>query len=312
MIILALVVCILPSGYAFSSNISQLESVQKISLNNEKFMATVNPAIRRLVHFGNVKGPNVLWINDMLPKTLPQTGYINFGGEKAWLWPQSRWPNSGKSLNWPPRDDLIETPGFTILSKSKRELRVIGPPSRLAPIQIERRYELTDSGLIIDSRVIINGKNHAEGWATWSILQLPIPKKIQANAGHTLKQLSDNLFQPHFTITQLPDGMAELTADDKAGDIKIGMDSTRLIAVYTDYSVLFESSIRREEGTSYLPGERAQIFIRRSADTGPTMYGRDYLELEFTGPRISETSHDSWLRVSIQIVTHTQQKPANQ
>ena len=58
------------------------------------------PQIGRIMRFGRVGGPNVLWENPALagkarPASARAKEWVNYGGDKLWPAPQDRW-------TWPP------------------------------------------------------------------------------------------------------------------------------------------------------------------------------------------------------------------
>jgi len=80
-----------------------------VRLANDEVEAIVVPAIGRVMSFklaGSGEGGNVLWTNPQIEGVLPEPGpnWQNFGGDKAWPWPQNAradaegWPGQ----NWPP------------------------------------------------------------------------------------------------------------------------------------------------------------------------------------------------------------------
>ncbi|HEX9998148.1 MAG TPA: hypothetical protein VGB45_13495 [Abditibacterium sp.] len=76
-------------------------------LTDGKTEAIIVPQIGRIMRFGKVGGPNLLW-NSPTPQGIDWK-WKNYGGDKNWLAPQSNW----KALhghNWPPDPDLDGKP----------------------------------------------------------------------------------------------------------------------------------------------------------------------------------------------------------
>ena len=69
-------------------------------LTNGAVDAIVVPEIGRVMSFGKVGGPNLLWNAE--PSQLAKTGWKNYGGDKMWLSPQSDWKLFHGANNWPP------------------------------------------------------------------------------------------------------------------------------------------------------------------------------------------------------------------
>src|ERR1043165_8928211 len=69
-------------------------------LSNGKFEVIYVPQIGRIMRYGRIGGPNMLWENPKyFGKTVdlknPGKDWTNFGGDKLWSAPQDRW-------GWPP------------------------------------------------------------------------------------------------------------------------------------------------------------------------------------------------------------------
>ena len=58
-------------------------------LTNGTVEAVVVPSIGRVMRWGKIGGPNLLWNND--PSKITETGWKNYGGDKTWLSPQIYW-----------------------------------------------------------------------------------------------------------------------------------------------------------------------------------------------------------------------------
>ena len=75
------------------------------SLNNGQFELAVSAATGRIVHYGAVRGANVLWKNpraDSVPS--PFVGWHNWGGDKVWIWPEDDWVKWQAGVVAPPGD----------------------------------------------------------------------------------------------------------------------------------------------------------------------------------------------------------------
>ena len=106
-----------------------------VEVKNDGARLVFVPQIGRIMFFGRQNGPNLLWVNSAVN---PGDSWVNWGGDKLWPAPQSRW-------NWPPDRDLdgsrwsveLNADGFTTISpvsvkdgiRFKRTVRM--SPSRL-------------------------------------------------------------------------------------------------------------------------------------------------------------------------------------
>ncbi len=85
-----------------------------VEVNNDAIRLVYVPQIGRIMYFGRIHGPNVLWVNSGVN---PGESWVNWGGDKLWPAPQSRW-------NWPPDKDIdgsrwsveLNRDGFTTTS----------------------------------------------------------------------------------------------------------------------------------------------------------------------------------------------------
>ena len=90
-------------------------------LTNGAVGAVIVPAIGRVMSFGKIGGPNLIWNAE--PEQLAKTGWKNYGGDKAWLAPQSNWKLFHGANNWPPESVLDGEPlKADVLSGGKLQL----------------------------------------------------------------------------------------------------------------------------------------------------------------------------------------------
>src|SRR2546422_626941 len=90
-----------------------------LRLNNGAVNLVIVPSVGRIMRFGFTDSANLLWINPLLrptrigeeagsvPTTLPARR--NYGGDRAWPWPQDQWPTMiGRT--WPPPAEVDQEP----------------------------------------------------------------------------------------------------------------------------------------------------------------------------------------------------------
>ena len=94
-------------------------------LSNGQFEIVVSPAIGRIVSYGPVHGPNVLWEHPGAAEApTPFRGWINWGGDKVWLWPEQNWGDWNGGRHAPPGDP---TPVPYDIQIDGRLLRMVSP-----------------------------------------------------------------------------------------------------------------------------------------------------------------------------------------
>ncbi len=101
------------------------------------------PQIGRVMRYGAVGGPNVLWNNaDLYGKTTdaanPGKEWINYGGDKLWPSPQSAW-------GWPP-DPLMDSGQQNVTVTPNNHLLVEGHSSFKHRIRFLREISLDSTG----------------------------------------------------------------------------------------------------------------------------------------------------------------------
>lgn len=245
-------------------------------LSNGEVQVEVVPAIGRIVYYGPVDGPNMLWTDPAAPEHIA-ADWVNWGGDKIWLWPQEQWKaRTGKA--WPP-------PGDRLAYSWKVDARTIiftSPPIPGWDLRIVRRIEMERLGtqVKITSTLEPAGPNPAAGVTLWQVAQVPVPDKLTAVARpSTLVQLDPKL-KPW---TEIKPVGAQLVFHRPPNDgAKVGFDGHQISALY-NHTWFIQRMARSKDGT-YRTGERAQIFSLPDNDKTLPDGMPSYVELEFTAP----------------------------
>lgn len=111
-------------------------------LTNGLCEAIVVPSLGRVMSYGKVKGPNLLW-NSPTSKGL-DWGWKNFGGDKTWLSPQSDWAVTG-GKQWPP-DLAFDGTAHQAEVVTGGKLKLVSGTSKTSGIRIERVLGFNDAG----------------------------------------------------------------------------------------------------------------------------------------------------------------------
>lgn len=273
--------------------------------------AVIVPELRRVSSFNRVGEPNLLyWYTQRKNPPTLFGSYLNFGGEKVWLWPQNDWVDDGKDYDWPPPDDAgTSTPPMRVIRADGRRLVVETHPLSISGATVRREYRIERGRLVIDSTLIpgrapgTDGRG-VEGFGLWSVVQTRRPTSILARAlpGKTVDDLNLQGL-PHATATR-PVNARVISIDPGQPDQgrKAGFDSDRLAALIPFPEIgprllVVEAQSAGKNPTT--PGEAAQVYTHPLPP--PDTDADDYVELEFAAPRTLPGNAPSTLRLVLSI-----------
>jgi hypothetical protein len=260
------------------------------------------PQIGRVMRYGYVGGPNVLWNNTSLDgKTTdlanPGKEWINYGGDKLWPSPQSNW-------TWPP-DPLMDSAEQTVTVTPDKHLHIEGHTSFKYGIRFLREISLDPAGTTVTFKNTMLNANRVPmmpdpsdptkqvpdpdpakteklkvTWGIWEVTQVDNPTEARLplyKAGH--------FAEGYYTFKDA--GPAPATVDvtptvvrlrrNTAKSCKIGGDA-RLGYLEADVQgITFRVSTTVEKGRNY-PDDGCALEIYTNPDPLP------YVELELLGP----------------------------
>lgn len=255
------------------------------SLTNGQFELVVSPDTGRIVRYGAVGGANVLWEHPGAGETAsPFVGWVNWGGDKVWLWPEQDWPAWNGGRNAPPGDPPTVPYEVQI---DGRFLRMVSPVLPSCGLRIVREIKLaaTGSAVTLVNRVEkMPSETPSVHVGAWVVTQIPAP--LQAAA-----RLLDDDGSPRYQ--SFPEGEWR---DVKAqGDIvvltraatpwaKIGLEADLLAAPVGQWLFVARAPAHANSSGPYQPCCRAQVFS--DPDDSPFRHAGvpAYIELEFTSP----------------------------
>lgn len=274
-------------------------------LRNDSVEVIVVPAIARVMRYGPTgtgDAGNVLWTNPRVAGELPRAdGWQNFGGDKAWPWPQADWADLFGST-WPP-----PAPFEGVAWKGEvvdNVLRLIGPPAPTYGIRPVRTVVLDPegSGLTVtttfepiretpvarpDGDLAVPADAGA-----WHITQVPRrDTTLVAVAPYGRRAAPKWLGDPADAdrleefVRPLGDNAHSATPLADVGG-KAGFDATVLAAGLTraNRPLAFVQRLVSATGSRYLePTDAAQIFSMAD-DAGGAGAVPGWSELEFTAP----------------------------
>jgi hypothetical protein len=253
--------------------------------NGEAELVVV-PAVSRILHYGFVGGANLLWQNARVAGRVPAAGeWANYGGDKAWIWPQDDWAARGGSA-WPPPTDLPATLASTALVSGKT-LRLTSPRTPGYGVVIEREIRLADEGtrVLVTSRLRNQGGAAGIRLAAWTVTQMPCDGTLYARLMRGSRPEGDvRVFNGSFAAV-VHEGRDVLIVE-RRGDqgAKLGLDADLLAWQRDGILVVARPAGPAARLSDFLPGERAQIYSHPDGD--PSLPpGPAYVELELTSPR---------------------------
>ncbi len=238
------------------------------------------PQIGRIMRYGSVGGTNLLWNNRAMDgKTTnlknPPKDWQNYGGDKCWPAPQSRW-------GWPP-DPVMDSGRQSVRVTKDKHLIVTGQPSAKEKVRFIREIALDSEGSgVTITNTLMNVSDKPDTWSVWQITQTDGPDTVRLplyKSGH---------FPNGFYVfgdaqpAPVPDNVAVLGEEvrimlDPKHAAKIGGDSPLGQIVAEKDGIRFEVSQTVEAGREY-PDSGCALEIYTS--DGPNAY----VELELLGP----------------------------
>ena len=249
-------------------------------LTNGAVEAVVVPAIGRVMSFGKVGGPNLLWNND--PAQIAVTGWKNYGGDKAWLSPQSNWKLFHGANNWPPEPVLDGEPlQADVLTGGK--LRLTTGLSKTG-IRLIRTMYFDDNGEFVIEQTARKEAGAPVKAGIWSITQV-VPGQAVFCPINPDTQYKDGLF--HFqttlpqTTTRVAPNLIRIEPKSGPGGAKMGFDSKiSALAAVKDGVALVQKSAR-PDGQYPDGADEAGFPTELYINGDPKVY---YAELEILGP----------------------------
>lgn len=282
-----LVLCLVPARAALAA--VKIEKVNykgwtnSYRMNNGTVDVVVVPAVARIMRYGFVGGPNLLWENEKALGKLAKPGdWPNFGGDKAWPWPQSEWPQRIGG-DWPP-PAASDQSAHTARIVGKDTVRLTSPVVVGYGIRIVRDITLRPTGTQVHIRTRFDKVRDSRGssdvpMGVWVITQVKVPDTLAARlipgTERTLPQRYKLLMETPWKALTVENGVL-ITDRPTDKNAKLGADADILAAAIGDTLFTVRSQTTKLPLSAFTPGERAQLYTNPAPDA--------YVELEFTGP----------------------------
>lgn len=161
-----------------------------VTLKNKSYKLSYWRTTGRVIYYGSLDGPNLLWRNLNAPRKPGE--WANFGGDKLWLAPESLW-------GWPPDPDLDGSDYDVTLLANGFVAR--SPVSKKYNVRLERRVTLDPkTSLARFENKLTNVGNKIIEMSIWQVAQvaepdaviLPIEKSPLYPKGYAILQDIDN------------------------------------------------------------------------------------------------------------------------
>ena len=195
-------------------------------LSDGKTEAIVVPAIGRIMSYGKVGGPNLLW-NSPTSAGI-DWGWKNYGGDKNWLAPQAWWSVWHSKGNWPPDPAFDGLPhSAQVLSGGKLEMT--SPLSPATGIRFIRTMSFASNGeFVVQQRAVKERGARVKG-SIWNITQIVpgeamfLPTRGNSVYKNNFHFLSKNpMAQP---FENLKPTLLRIEPKNSGGGWKIGADA---------------------------------------------------------------------------------------
>ena len=249
-------------------------------LTNKTTELVFVPQIGRIMRYGFIGGANLLWNNRALDgKTIdlknPPKDWQNFGGDKCWPAPQSRW-------GWPP-DPIMEAGRQSVRVTAQKHLIVTGQAGKREKVRFIRDIALDAAGSGVTMvNTLTNTGDKPDTWAVWQITQTDNPDLMRMplyKAGHFpdgFLVLTDPKPAPPLDNVTIESNEIHVRRDPKHTS-KIGGDSPLGWIIAEKHGTRLRISTTLEAGKDYPDGGCA-LEIYTNDDPN------QYVELELLGP----------------------------
>ena len=260
------------------------------SLNNGQFELAVSAATGRIVHYGAVRGANVLWDNphaDSSPS--PFVGWHNWGGDKVWIWPEDDWAKWQAGVVAPPGDPPSAPYQVEV---DKLAMRMTSPVVAAYGVRIVREIVLDDSGSRVTlinrlekvAAVRSGGVSKSLPISVWTVTQIPAARQILARL---LPNMTPPRFEPFpkspWKGVQVINDVALLTRP-AAPWVKIGLEADVLAMPVHDWFFVVRTPVGNNGDSGHEPFRRAQVFSDPDESEFRPAKLPPYVEFEFTSP----------------------------
>ncbi len=252
-------------------------------LTDGKCEAVVVPSLGRVMRYGKVGGPNLLW--NASPTQDFKSGWKNYGGDKTWLAPQSSWGVLSEKA-WPPDSAFDGSPHQAeVITGGK--LKLVSGTSKTSGIRLERVMGFNDAGEfeIEQSAIKVSGSPVRVG--LWSVSQT-VPAQAVFLPTSPNSPYKNGFF--HFDTKEksqpatVENGLFRLEPQSEGGGQKFGVDAPVSALASVSDGVAWVQKSAKPDG-EYPDGVEKHGFpVEAYVNGTPSAY---YVELELLGPLVN-------------------------
>ncbi|MEM6853421.1 MAG: DUF4380 domain-containing protein [Planctomycetota bacterium] len=148
-----------------------------VQIDNGVVRLGVSPKVGRVVEFGYLGQPNLIWINnDDIYDEAPGPGvYYNVGGDKLWVAPQPLWENAFGHDQWPP-EGVIDGGAWTLVEHEADSITIQSPESPHYGVVVRRTFTLpAKKSQAVITNQILRVKANPHPVQVWTVTQIKEP-----------------------------------------------------------------------------------------------------------------------------------------
>ncbi|BCM91750.1 hypothetical protein IAD21_03625 [Abditibacteriota bacterium] len=252
-------------------------------LTDGKSEAVIVPSLGRVMRYGKVGGPNLLW--NAPAKQDFKSGWKNYGGDKTWLSPQSDW-GVLSDKTWPPDTSFDGSPHQAeVITGGK--LKLVSGTSKTSGIRVERVMSFNAAGEFEIQQSAIKTSGTPVRVGLWSVSQ-----SVPAQAVFALTS-PDSPYRNgyfHFDTKEkqqpafVENGVFRLEPKSEGGGQKFGIDAPVAALASVQDGVAWVQKSAKPDG-QYPDGVEKHGFpVEVYVNGSPGAY---YVELEMLGPLVN-------------------------
>jgi hypothetical protein len=251
------------------------------SLTDGRTQAIVVPEIGRIMSYGKVGGPNLLW-NAPTAKGI-DWGWKNYGGDKNWLAPQSAWPAT-QGKGWPP-DPAFDGQPHQLEVLSGGRLQLTSSLSASSGMRFIRTLYYADNGDLVIEQTVCKEKGAPLQASIWNITQTApgqavfLPMNLGSNYKGGFVQLQGKEGTGSFEAVK--PNLLRVLPTQEGGGLKIGVDSSVSSIASVRDGVAFLQKAPKPIGTYPDGVEGAGFPVEFYIYSNPKLF---YYEMELLGP----------------------------
>ncbi|MBB6431316.1 DUF4380 domain-containing protein [Algisphaera agarilytica] len=254
-----------------------------VKIDNGVVRLAVSPSVGRVVEFGYVGQPNLLWVNtqDIFDTPPGPDTYYNIGGDKLWVAPQPLWKNAFGHDNWPP-EGVIDGAAWTLVEQKRDSITIQSPESPDYGVVVRRTFQLPASkSQAVITNQIVRLRANPHPLQLWTVTQIKEPDTAVLDIAKDGPEMPTPFVKMTDETPVKVEGYVRLIGEGGAvawtqqGDVhaKLGTLGRWVAGVYD--GVVFRQSTKFDANAAYPEASSVQVYR-----------AGDYTELELLSPLI--------------------------